>query len=53
MDAMITPMNLLGWAAGLFVALVSLLVWKHRKGIPAKRINRGLRSYAATHEVAS
>ena len=53
MDAMLTSTNILGSAAGLFIVLISLLVWKHRKGIPARRINRGLRAYAGTHQVVS
>ena len=53
MNAVNASINLLGWAVGLFLALVSLLIWRHRRGISARRINRGLRAYAGTHEMVS
>ena len=34
------------WSLSLFLALVALLKWKHRRMLIDRRINRGLRVYA-------
>ncbi len=35
------------WSLALFLALVALLKWKHRRMLIERRVNRGLRMYAA------
>ncbi len=35
------------FGATLFLALVALSMWKHRRDVAAARVNRGLRGYVA------
>lgn len=53
MDAAIPTPYYLGWALALFFGLAALLKWKLRRSVVARRVNRGLRTYTASRQVAS
>ena len=53
MNPMFSELLFAGWGVALFAALVSLLKWKKRREMVARRLSKGLRSYAAGAQVAS
>jgi hypothetical protein len=53
MSALLPAQLYLGWAAGLFAALLALLKWTYRRGHAERRVAKGLRSYTAGAQVIS
>ncbi len=53
MNGAIPTPYLFGWALALFSGLAALLKWRLRRVFVARRVNRGLRTYATSNQVVS